>query len=69
MCIEKWDAVADFNMPDDAKERPAIYFVLKGENEEKAKDEAYQMGAELIRELTSKELATEGKDGSYDIEL
>jgi hypothetical protein len=52
-----------------ANTRPSIYFVLKDETEEGAKEKLTEMRAIMVRELTEKELASEGEDGSYDIEL
>ena len=69
LCLEKSASVADFNLPDEAQSRPAIYFVLKDKSEKEARDSANKLGAELIRELTDKEAETEAEDGSYDIEL
>ena len=51
------------------KERPAAYFVIKAKDNEGAKRVAEPLGATVIRVLTDKELTSEAKDGSYDIEL
>ena len=68
LCIEETREVVPFNGIE-TEERKAMYFILKANSLVEAENKAKSMGAKAIRVLTKEEMASEAKDGSYDIEL
>ena len=70
LCIEgQKEIVRVSGLPEEAKSRKSMYFVLKDKNWKSVNKQAKKLGAKVVRVLTDKEIASEAEDGSYDIEL
>ena len=70
LCIEgQKEIVRVSGLPEEAKSRKSMYFVLKDKNWKSVNKQAKKLGAKVVRVVTDKEIASEAEDGSYDIEL